>query len=530
MIEIELNNLKKSYGLKNVLDGVSFEVKTGERVALIGNNGCGKSTILKLISGEEKLDSGKINIRKESKIGFLKQIYEDENDNLLVKEFLYQSFESLINIENKLEELEKEMCIETNLDLLDKLVRKYSNLQEEYSQKGGYEVKEKFSRICSGFKFKEEFLCQEYNKLSGGEKTIVNLAKLLLKNPSILLLDEPTNHLDEERLEWLENYLKSYNGTILVVSHDRWFLDKITTKTILIERGKEKIYFGNYSYFLEEDERRTLAEFEIYKNQQKQIEKMKEAIKKLRKFGEKEENESFYKRAKCIERRLEKMEIVEKVSLEKKCINIKFDVTERSGKDVLRIENLSKSFGEKIIFDDLNMNVFYGEKIVLKGKNGCGKTTLLKMILGEDKNYLGKIKLGSNVKIGFIPQIIQFDEDENIYEYFYKFHKGSETDIRTYLAKFMFYGENVFKKLNSLSGGEKVRIKLAELMVKNINFLILDEPTNHLDINTRETLEETLKEFKGTILFVSHDRYFTKKIAEKICLIEDKKIINKTMI
>ena len=530
MIEIELNNLKKSYGLKNVLDGVSFEVKTGERVALIGNNGSGKSTILKLISGEEILDSGKINIRKESKMGFLKQIYEDENDNLLVKEFLYQSFESLINIENKLKELEKEMCIETNLDLLDKLVRKYSNLQEEYSQKGGYEVKEKFSRICSGFKFKEEFLCQEYNKLSGGEKTIVNLAKLLLKNPSILLLDEPTNHLDEERLEWLENYLKSYNGTILVVSHDRWFLDKITTKTILIERGKEKIYFGNYSYFLEEDERRTLAEFEIYKNQQKQIEKMKEAIKKLRKFGEKEENESFYKRAKCIERRLEKMEIVEKVSLEKKCINIKFDVTERSGKDVLRIENLCKSFGEKIIFDDLNMNVFYGEKIVLKGKNGCGKTTLLKMILGEDKNYLGKIKLGSNVKIGFIPQIIQFDEDDNIYEYFYKFHKGSETDIRTYLAKFMFYGENVFKKLNSLSGGEKVRIKLAELMVKNINFLILDEPTNHLDINTRETLEETLKEFKGTILFVSHDRYFTKKIAEKICLIEDKKIINKTMI
>ena len=530
MIEIELNNLKKSYGLKNVLDGVSFDIKTGERVALIGNNGCGKSTILKLISGEEKLDSGKINIRKESKLGFLKQIYEDETDNLLVKEFLYQSFESLINIENRLEELEKEMCIETNLDLLDKLVRKYSNLQEEYSQKGGYEVKEKFSRICSGFKFKEEFLCQEYNKLSGGEKTIVNLAKLLLKNPSILLLDEPTNHLDEERLEWLESYLKSYNGTILVVSHDRWFLDKITTKTILIERGKEKIYFGNYSYFLEEDERRTLAEFEIYKNQQKQIEKMKEAIKKLRKFGEKEENESFYKRAKCIERRLEKMEIVEKVSLEKKCINIKFDVTERSGKDVLRIENLNKSFGEKIIFDDLNMNVFYGEKIVLKGKNGCGKTTLLKMILGEDKNYSGKIKLGSNVKIGFIPQIIQFDEDENIYEYFYKFHKGSETDIRTYLAKFMFYGENVFKKLNSLSGGEKVRIKLAELMVKNINFLILDEPTNHLDINTRETLEETLKEFKGTILFVSHDRYFTKKIAEKICLIEDKKIINKTMI
>ena len=530
MIEIELNNLKKNYGLKNVLDGVSFEVKTGERVALIGNNGCGKSTILKLISGEESLDSGKINIRKESKIGYLKQIYEDLEENILVKDYLYQSFENLIDIENRLVELESKMCIETDLNELDKLVRKYSNLQEEYSHKGGYEIKEKFSRICSGFKFEEKFLNQEYNKLSGGEKTIVNLAKLLLKNPSILLLDEPTNHLDEYRLEWLENYLSSYNGSLLIVSHDRYFLDKIITKIILIEKGKEKIYFGNYSYFLEEDERRTLAEFEIYKNQQKQIEKMKEAIKKLRKFAEKEENESFYKRAKCIEKRLEKMEKIEKVSLEKKCVNIKFDVKERSGKDVIKIKNLQKCFNENVIFDNLNFNVFFGEKVLLKGKNGVGKSTLIKMILGEDDNYQGKIEIGSNVKVGFIPQIIQFEKDENIYEYFYKIYKGSETDIRTYLAKFMFYGENVFKKLNSLSGGEKVRIKLAELMLKNINFLILDEPTNHLDINTRETLEETLKEFKGTILFVSHDRYFRDKLADRICTIENKKISSKIKI
>lgn len=523
MIEIELNNVKKNYGLKNVLDGISFEIKTGERVALIGNNGSGKSTVLKIIAGEENLDFGKVNIRKNSKIGYLKQIYENEKENMLVKEFLYQSFIELINIEKVLLDLENKMCLETNEDNLNKLAIKYGNIQDEYILKGGYDIKEKFGRICSGFKFKDEFLNQEYNKLSGGEKTIVNLARLLLKNPSILLLDEPTNHLDEDRLMWLEEYLKSYNGTILIVSHDRYFLDKVVNKIILVERGKEKIYFCNYSYFVEEDERRTLAEFEIYKNQQKQIEKMKEAIKKLRKFGEKEENESFYKRAKCIEKRLEKMELVEKVSLDKgkSRINIKFDVTERSGKDVVTIQNLNKSFGDKIIFKDLNFSIFYGEKILLKGKNGTGKSTLLKTILGEDKNYSGNVKIGTNVKIGFIPQIIQFDENENIYEYFYKIHKGSETDIRTYLAKFMFFGENVFKKLNSLSGGEKVRIKLAELMLKNINFLILDEPTNHLDINTRELLEETLKEFKGTILFVSHDRYFTNKIAEKICTVEN---------
>lgn len=519
MIEIELNNVKKNYGLKNVLDGLSFEIKTGERVSLIGNNGSGKTTVLKLISGDESLDSGMIHIRRGSKIGYLKQIYENEKESITVYDFFNRNFENVFKLERVIEKIENELSVEQDENKIQLLLEKYGKLQDEYVILGGYEIKEKLSRIFSGFKFSDDFLKSDYNTLSGGEKTIVNLAYLLLENPSILLLDEPTNHLDIDRLKWLEEYLKNYNGTVLIVSHDRFFLDEVTTKTILLERGKEKIYFGNYSYFVEEDERRTLLEFENYKNQQKQIEKMQEAIKKLRKFGEKEQNESFYKRAKCIEKRLEKMEKLEKVSLDKKSINIKFDFETRSGKDVLRISNLNKIFGSRNIFKDLSFNISYGEKVLLKGKNGTGKTTLIKMIIGADSDYTGNIILGTNVKIGYIPQILEFEKDETILEYFYKIYNGTETEIRTYLARFMFFGENVFKKVSLLSGGEKVRIKLAELMIKEINFLILDEPTNHLDINTRELLEETLKEFKGTILFISHDRYFANKIADRVfCL------------
>ena len=262
MIEIELNNIKKNYGLKNILDGFNLEIKTGERVALIGQNGSGKTTILKIISKEENIDSGTINIRKGATLGVLKQIYENEKEDVLVKEFLYDSFKGILEIEQKLRNLEEKMEIEKNQNELEKIIKKYGNLQEEFMAVGGYEIQEKFSKICSKFNIKSEMLKRNYNNLSGGEKTRVNLAKLLLKNPDILLLDEPTNHLDIDSLNFLEELIKKYNGTVLVVSHDRYFLDKVITKTILLENGKEKIYFGNYSYFLKEDERRTLAEFE----------------------------------------------------------------------------------------------------------------------------------------------------------------------------------------------------------------------------------------------------------------------------
>ena len=401
MIEIELNNVKKNYGLKNILDGFNLEIKTGERVALIGQNGSGKTTILKIIIKEESIDSGTINIRKGATLGVLKQIYENEKENILVKDFLYDSFKNILEIENKLRNFEQKMATEKNQKELEKMIKKYGNLQEEFIAIGGYEIQEKFSKICTKFNIESEMLERNYNNLSGGEKTRVNLAKLFLKNPDILLLDEPTNHLDIESLDFLEELIQKYNGTVLIVSHDRFFLDRVITKTILLENGKEKIYFGNYSYFLKEDERRTLAEFENYKDQQKQIEKMKESIKTLRRFGEIAKNEMFFKRAKSIEKRLEKMEVLEKVNLDKKTIDLKFNLENRSGKDVLQIDNLTKKFGEKVIFENTNIHLCYGEKIALIGKNGTGKSSLLKMILKEDKDYYGNIKLGASIKIGY---------------------------------------------------------------------------------------------------------------------------------
>jgi ATP-binding cassette subfamily F protein 3 len=371
MIEIELNNIKKNYGLKNVLDGVSFEIKTGERIALIGDNGSGKSTILKIISGEEKADSGKVNIRKEAEIGYLKQVYPNENDSIVVEEYLKRSFKKYFDMEKRLKELEVLMLDENQN--IENLIKRYGRLQEEYITLGGYELEEKFKKICFGFKFKTEFLNKKYNTLSGGEKTIVNLAAILLKNPDVLLLDEPTNHLDIETLEWLEKFLNSYKGTVVLISHDRYFLDKVVNKIILLEKGKTIVYFGNYSYFVKEDERRTLAEFEKYKNQQKQIEKMKESIKKLRSFGELEQNESFFKRAKCIEKRLEKLEALDKVSIEKKKLPINIKMSSRSGKDVLIIKNLNKKYGEKVVFNNFNMEVYFGEKVRITGENGSRK-------------------------------------------------------------------------------------------------------------------------------------------------------------
>ena len=371
MIEIELNNIKKNYGLKNVLDGVSFEIKTGEKIALIGDNGSGKSTILKIISGEEKADSGKVNIRKEAEIGYLKQVYPNENDSIVVEEYLKRSFKKYFDMEKRLKELEVLMLDENQN--IENLIKRYGRLQEEYITLGGYELEEKFKKICSGFKFKTEFLNKKYNTLSGGEKTIVNLATILLKNPDVLLLDEPTNHLDIETLEWLEKFLNSYKGTVVLISHDRYFLDKVVNKIILLEKGKTIVYFGNYSYFVKEDERRTLAEFEKYKNQQKQIEKMKESIKKLRSFGELEQNESFFKRAKFIEKRLEKLEVLDKVSVEKKKLPINIKMSSRSGKDVLIIKNLNKKYGEKVVFNNFNMEVYFGEKVRITGENGSRK-------------------------------------------------------------------------------------------------------------------------------------------------------------
>lgn len=528
MIEIELNNIIKNYGLKNVLNGMNLTLKTGERAALIGCNGAGKSTVLKIIMKQENISAGTINIRKNATIGMLRQIYEYEETNPNVYTFLQRSFEHFFELETKLKKLENEMSYEKDDEKMSELLQKYGNVQQKYIQMGGYDIQEKFNKICSGLQINEKMLNQNYNDLSGGEKTIVNLGALLLKEPSILLLDEPTNHLDMEKLEWLEKFLKEYKGTILMVSHDRYFLDKIATKTILLENGKEKIYFGNYSYFLKEDEKRTLAEFENYKNQQKMIKKMKESIKTLRKFGELAKNEMFFKRAKSIEKKLAKIEQLPQVDLEQKTLlNFKLNIDSRSGKDVVIINNLNKNFESKNIFENANLQIHYGEKIALIGKNGTGKSTLLKIIMNEDCEYTGEIKIGQSVNIGYIPQEINFEDDnQTILNFFEQFDNRNETEIRTSLAKYMFRGNDVFKKVSSLSGGEKVRLILAKLLKQNINFLILDEPTNHIDIETRELLEEAIKEYSGTVLFVSHDRYFINNLAERIVEVKEKRFFS----
>lgn len=524
MIELSLSKVEKNFGFKKVLNGFSLELKTGERVALIGPNGSGKTTIFKIITGEENLNAGSISIRKGATVGMLSQIPPTFPKETTVKEILLIGKAKVLEIEQKMRELEKRMATCTP-EQMDVLLKSYGTLQEAFDNLGGYQLESDINKVCNGFKIKPEMLERKFNTLSGGEKTIVYFASLILSEPSILLLDEPTNHLDIDTLEWLEEYLKNYKGSILISSHDRYFLDKVTTKTILIERGKEEVFFGNYSYYLEENERRIMAEFEDFKDQQKQIAAMKASIKKLQEFGRLAfpGGESFFKRAASIQKRLDKIELLDKPETKKE-LPLDFQVQKRSGKEVLIIDNLSLMIGDRILLEDANMHIRYGEKVCLMGKNGTGKSTIIKLLFNDTPAEIvdGEIKLGSNVNIGYLPQEIHFeDENATILDTARKFFDGTETSLRATLAKFLFYGENVFKKVGSLSGGEKVRLKLLELIQKKANFLILDEPTNHIDIDTKEMLEEALNEYSGTILFISHDRYFINKLAKRTLCIED---------
>ncbi len=516
MIEISLNKINKSYGFNNVLNNLSFDVKTNERIALIGSNGCGKTTTLKIIMGIESYDSGNISIRKESKIGYLTQMPPKEDDNVSAKSVYLRGVQELIDLENKISDFVENMSSnEKDIKLLDKL-------QEEFRISGGYSLKEKIEKIRNGFKITNELLDREYNKLSGGEKTLINLASIILSNPDILLLDEPTNHLDIDTLEWFEEYLSSYNGTVVIISHDRYFLDRTVNKIIEIENGNANIYHGNYSYYLKESEKRLMIEFQNYKNQQKEIKALKEAIERYKVWGAKSDNPMFFRRAKAIETRLEKMEVIEK-SKTKSELRINLNVEDRTSNRVMVISNLDLKIGNKELLRNSHMEVYYKERVCLMGKNGAGKTTLIKNILN---NTHDNIKLGTNIKIGYIPQEIRFDnEDLTIYEHMRKIFVGSESELRSKLNQFYFTADNIDKKVKNLSGGEKVRLKLLELILKNANFLILDEPTNHIDIDTREILEESLLAYDGTILFISHDRYFINKIATKIVMIENKEMI-----
>lgn len=520
MIEINLNKIEKSYGFNKVLDEFSLEIKTGEIVALVGENGCGKSTILNIINGYENYDKGNVSIRKGNTIGYLKQIPEVRSDEDTVKDVLYESINNILEIGNKLKEYEIKME-NADKNKLNELIIKYSNLQEKFISLGGYEVDTKIAKIVDGFKL-NHLINSKYNNLSGGEKRVVLLAAMMIKNPSILLLDEPTNHLDIKTLEWFENFIKKYNGTILLVSHDRYFINKVANKIVLVERGKEIIFHGNYDYYLQENELRIDREFKEYKDQSKIISAMKKKIKQLEEFGKLAYpgGEPFFKRAESIRKRLEKLEKVEKPVI-KKDIPINFGINERSGKDVIVINNYDLNINDKVLIKNINLKINYNNKICIMGSNGCGKSTLIKRII---ENSTPNIKIGSNVTIGYIPQEIEFSDNITILEYARKYFNGEESHLRSALSKFYFYGETVFKKIQKLSGGEKVRLKLFELIQCNNNCIILDEPTNHIDLNTKEILETALKEYNGTVIFISHDRYFINQLANKVFYIEDGKI------
>ena len=527
MMDISIANAKKNYGFKNVLDGFALDVTSGEKIGLIGPNGCGKTTLFKLITKEEGLESGSISIRKGVNVRLLSQMPPVVDDECTVRDILTRDFKDVFEIETHMKELEKQMAVADSNEL-ERILDRYGKLQNRFMDLDGYTIDSKISELCNKFKIDENMLNRKFNTLSGGEKTIVNLASIMLSNPDILLLDEPTNNLDIDTLEWLESYLKSYTGTIILCSHDRYFLDKVVSKIVLIERGKSEIFFGNYSYYLEENERRTLAEFEQYKDQQKMIEAMKRKIKQLQEFGKLAYpgGESFFKRAASIQKRLDKIELLDKPETAKE-IPLNFQMTDRSGKQVLMVRDFDLAVADKDLLDQVSFDVAFKDRTCLMGKNGSGKSTLIKYIMNlyENEQDDSHVRIGSNVSIGYIPQSITFEDDNaTILDVARKSYYGSETHLRASLAKFMFNGENVFKRVGALSGGEKVRLKLFELMQKNVNLLIMDEPTNHIDITTQEVLEEALKEYPGTILFISHDRYFINEIAEKILYIEDKEI------
>ncbi|WP_045523852.1 ribosomal protection-like ABC-F family protein [Neobacillus niacini] len=521
MIVCSVNHIAKSFGGNIIFEDLSFEVHEGSRIGLVGRNGCGKTTLLKLLANQEAVDGGVIHWKKGLKIGYLAQIpdYKD----LTVKGVLKTAFEQLVETESKLQQLEIEMGQVLIPNQLQRLMDQYGKLQDEFILNGGYEMDAQMDRVSHGLNI-TELLDRSFSLLSGGEKTKVGLALSLLKKPELLLLDEPTNHLDLMAIEWLGTFLKEYTGTIILISHDRYFLDEVVTKVLDMEDGEIELYHTNFSGFVKEKEERLLREFQEYQEQQRKIKKMKEAIKRLREWANRANPPSaaLHKRATNMQRALDRIEKLDRPKLDVKKMAIDFEANERSGKDVIKLDDVSKSFGSRTLFEKVNMLVQYKDRTAIVGENGTGKSTLLKMILRECEGDQGTIKVGSNVKIGYLSQhVFHSIGDERVIDVFRSEVPVNEGEARHILARFLFYGPAVFRKVNQMSGGERMRLRLAQLMYQDINLLILDEPTNHLDIDSCEVLEEALEQFNGTILAVSHDRYFLNKLFNKIYWLQD---------
>ena len=516
MIVLSCNNIHKSFGIDVILKDITFSINEGEKIGLIGANGAGKSTLFKILTSQMEYDSGELFIDKSKRVGYLSQNLALESDNTIFGELLLV-FEELLNMEKKLKTLEQKMSEpydETKADYHNKLIKDYTTLTEVYENRGGYTYKGEIGRVLKGLGFNENDFDKQINILSGGQKTRVALCKLLLIKPEILLLDEPTNHLDLDAIEWLEEYLKNYKGSMIIISHDRFFLDAVTNKTIEIAGGKAASYNGNYTTFIDLKKKNYDVALKAYNLQQAEIKRQEDIIQKYKSFN----REKSIKAAESRQKALDKIERIEAPHKEQKASRISFETKIKSGNDVLHIEELSKSFGEKVLFTNVNMDIKRENKIALIGENGRGKTTLFKIIMDEIEKDSGVKVLGKNVNIGYYDQEqSNLDLQKTIIdEVWDEFPDMTTTEVRCALAAFLFTGDDVFKKIEKLSGGEKCRINLLKLMLSKNNFLLLDEPTNHLDIVSREALEDALLTYDGTVLVISHDRYFLNKVAGKI--------------
>ena len=517
MIDISVSGLVKEFEVgKKILDGLTFQVDSGERVGLLGPNGCGKTTFLRILTGEVHPDEGDIVVAPNKRMGLISQIPVYPS-GYTVEDVLDTAFTPLQQMEEEMTALSQRMA-EGESD--STLLSRYDKLSAAFQAGGGYETDTNKNKVCNGLSIPQDMRERPFDMLSGGEKTRVNLARLILEDTDILLLDEPTNHLDLRATEWLEEYLERFKGTVLAVSHDRYFLDKVVRRVVEIQEGKAEFYSGNYSFYAVEKERRYEEKLRQYEKEQAKIQQLEKAAEQLRIWAY-SGNDKIFKRAQSMEKRIERIRQTDKPKKDRK-MAVRFGEREFRGDEVLSIKHLSKAFGERTLFGDVNLEVEGGERIALLGDNGTGKSTLIKIIMGEEEPDGGKLRKGPTVKVGYLPQIIHFDHPERtlVDTMLYDLDCTAQT-ARNRLASFKFRGEDVFKPVSALSGGEQSRLRLCMLMDSKINLLILDEPTNHLDIQSREWIEEAVEDYEGNLLFVSHDRYFIDRFATRIWMLEN---------
>ena len=518
MIDISVSGLVKEFEVGNrILDGLSFQVDTGERVGILGPNGCGKTTLLRILTNVVREDEGDVVIAPGKRMGLISQI-PVYPAGYTVEDVLDTAFKSLHDMEKEMARLAEEMAHNTD----PALMARYDKLTAAFETGGGYDTQTNKNKVCNGLSISADMRSRLFDQLSGGEKTRVNLGRLILEDTDILLLDEPTNHLDLRATEWLEEYLEKFHGTVLTVSHDRYFLDKVVKRVIEIRNGKAEFYSGNYSFYAVEKEKRELERLRQYEKEQAEIARLTETARKMHEHN----TELLHKRAFSIEKRIARMRTTDRPTKERK-MTVRFGEKEFHGDEVMTVKNMSKGFGDRILFSDVEMEVVGGERIALLGDNGTGKSTFLKIIMGEESPDTGKLKFGPTVKMGYLPQIIHFDHPErNLVDTMLYALDCTPQTARDRLGAFKFRGEDVFKPVSALSGGEQSRLRLCMLMDAKINLLILDEPTNHLDIQSREWIEEAVEEYEGNLLFVSHDRYFIDRFASRIWMLEDGKILD----